>query len=142
MEGDSGSPHPKKLKTQKIIKQGVGNFLLEQDGILLVGCLEKRAAMTAKYNIALLDNLKQQLVPKCQGKLLKGILFLQDNSDPHKEAIIQQKLADFHFEIPKHSAYYSPDLFPSDFCLISNVKKHISGRMFLSIEEVTLAADR
>jgi hypothetical protein len=44
----------------------------------------------------LLDKLKQQLVSKLQGNLLKGILFLQDNAAPHKSTIMQQKLTDIH----------------------------------------------
>jgi hypothetical protein len=40
----------------------------------------------AIYYVALiiLNKLKQELVFKHQGKLLKGILFLQDNIAPHK----------------------------------------------------------
>jgi hypothetical protein len=63
----------------------------------------------AKYYVALLDKLKQLLVSKYRGKLLKGLLFLQDNTAPHKVAIMHQKLADLHFEVMKHPAY-SPDL--------------------------------
>jgi hypothetical protein len=40
----------------------------------------------------------------------------------------------------KHLAY-SPDLAPSDYCLFSNLKKHLKGRKFPSTEEATLAAD-
>jgi hypothetical protein len=70
-----------------------------KDGILLVDYLEKGAAIMAKYYVALLDKLKQQLVSKRRGKLSKGILFLHDNAAPHKEAITHQKLADFHFKV-------------------------------------------
>jgi hypothetical protein len=41
----------------------------------------------------------------------EGILFLQDNSTPHKVAIMHQKLADLHFKVLKHPTY-SPDLAP------------------------------
>jgi hypothetical protein len=90
----------------------------------------------AKYCIALLDKLKQ-LVSKRQGKLSKGILFLQDSAAPHKAVITHQKLADLHFEVLKHPAY-SPALTPSDYHLFPNLK----GRKFANIEEATLAADR
>jgi histone-lysine N-methyltransferase SETMAR len=107
---------------------------------LLVDYLQKGATITAKYCVALLDKLKQQLVSKCQGKLSKGILFLQDNAGPHKAAITHQKLAHLHFEVLKHMAY-SPDLAPSDYHLFPNLKKHLKGRKFLNTEEATLAAD-
>jgi hypothetical protein len=37
----------------------------DKDGILLVDCLEMGATITAKYFVALLNELKQQLVSKC-----------------------------------------------------------------------------
>jgi hypothetical protein len=42
--------------------------------------LEKRAMSTAKYSIAVLDKLKQHVVSRGGGKLLKGSLFLQGDS--------------------------------------------------------------
>jgi histone-lysine N-methyltransferase SETMAR len=62
------------------------------------------------------------------------------NAAPHKAAITHQKLADCHFEVLKHPAY-SPDLAPSDYCLFPNVKKHLKGRTFSSIEEAKIAWD-
>jgi histone-lysine N-methyltransferase SETMAR len=67
-------------------------------------------------------------------------LFLQDNAAPHKAAITHQKLADLHFEVQKNPAY-SPDLAPSDYFLLPNLKKHLKGRKFSSTEKATSAAD-
>jgi hypothetical protein len=39
---------------------------------LFVDYLQEGATVTAKYYVALLDRLKQQLVSKYRGKLLKG----------------------------------------------------------------------
>jgi histone-lysine N-methyltransferase SETMAR len=100
----------------------------------------KSVTITAKYFIALLDKLKQQLVSKRRGKLSKGILFLPDNAALHKATITYQKLADLHFEVLKHPAY-SPDLAPSDYYVFHNLKKHFKGGKFSSIVEATLAAD-
>jgi hypothetical protein len=47
---------------------------------LLVDYLEEGATITAKYYVALLDGLKQQLVSKYRGKLSKG----KDNAAPYK----------------------------------------------------------
>jgi hypothetical protein len=79
-------------------------------------------------------------VSKRRGNLLNGILFLQDNAAPHKVAITHQKLTDLHFEVLKHTAY-SPELATLDYWLSPNLKKHLKGREFSSIEEATLAAD-
>jgi histone-lysine N-methyltransferase SETMAR len=85
----------------------------DTDEILLVDHLGKGVTTTAKSYSALLGKLKQRLVSKRRGKLLKGILSLQDNGVPHKVAITHQKLADLHIEISNHPAY-SLDLAPSD----------------------------
>jgi hypothetical protein len=97
------------------------------------------ATIMANYYTALLVKLKQPLASKCQGKISKGILFLQDNAAPHKAAITYQKLADLHFEILKHAAY-SPYLASLDYYLFPNLKKHLKGR-FSSTEETILAVD-
>jgi hypothetical protein len=80
------------------------------------------------------------VVSKLRGKLSKGILFLQGNAAAHKAAITHQKLADLHFEVLKHPAN-SPDFASSDYYLFPNLKKHLKGRKFSSIEEATLAED-
>jgi hypothetical protein len=84
---DTGFPTSKDVQDTEVIKQ---------DGMLLIDYLEKRATITAKYYVALLDKLNKTLVSKHQGKLSKGILFLQENvAAPHKAAIEELKLADF-----------------------------------------------
>jgi transposase len=67
-------------------------------------------------------------------------LFLLDNAALHKAVITHQKLADLHFEVPKHPTY-SPDLTPSDYYLSPYLKKHLKGRKFSDTEEATLATD-
>jgi hypothetical protein len=66
----------------------------DKDGILLVDYLEKGATITAKYYVALLCKMKQQLVFKRRSNLSKGLLFLQGNAASHKAAITHQKVAD------------------------------------------------
>jgi histone-lysine N-methyltransferase SETMAR len=65
---------------------------------------------------------------------LKGNLYLQGNAVPHETAITHQKLADFQFEVLKHPAQ-SSDLAPLDYYLFPNLKKHLKGRKFSSIED-------
>jgi hypothetical protein len=136
----NGSPHPKKFKTPKSSSEVLAPVFWDIDGILRVDYLERGATIMAKYYIALLDKMKQQLVSKHRGKLSKGILLHQDIAAPYKTAITRQKLADLHFEVLKHPAC-SPDLASSDYCLFPNLKKHLKGQKFSSIEEATLAAD-
>jgi hypothetical protein len=60
-------PASKEVQDAKVIKQ-VGGVCLLGKRILLVDYLEKGETITAKYHVALLDKLKQQLVSKCRGK--------------------------------------------------------------------------
>jgi hypothetical protein len=120
----SGFPHPKEFKTQKSSSKVLSSVFWDRDGILLVDYPEEAAAIMAQNCVALVDRLKQQLVSICRGKLSKGILCLQDNVAPHKAAITHKKLADLHSEVLNHLAC-SPDLVPSEYCLFSNLKKHL-----------------
>jgi hypothetical protein len=52
--------------------------------------------------------------------LSKGILFLQENSVPHKAVMTPHKLADVQFEVLEHPTY-SPDLVSSDYYLFPNL---------------------
>jgi hypothetical protein len=95
-------PVSKEVQDTEVMRQGVGFCLLGQRrnfGCRLPG---KGRNQHGKVASALLDKKKQQLVSKDRGKLSKGILFLQDNSAPHKTAITHQNLADLHVEILKH----------------------------------------
>jgi hypothetical protein len=108
----------KEVKAQKSSSKLLASIFREKDTILLVDYLEKVVTITGKYNVALLDKLKQQLVSKLQGKLSKGIVLLQENAAPHKATIIPHKLAYLHTEVLKHQTY-SPDMAPSDYTWLS-----------------------
>jgi hypothetical protein len=128
----SGSPRPKKFKTQKSLSKVLAPVFRDKDRILLVDYLGKGATITAKYYIALLD--------KRRGNLSKEILFLQNKAALHKAAITHLKWTDLRFEVPKQQAY-PRDLAPSDYYLFPNRKKHLKGRKFSRTEEATSAAD-
>jgi hypothetical protein len=64
----SGSPCPKKFKTQKSSSKVLASVFWDKDGILLVDYLENGASITAKYYVALLGKLKQHPVSKHKAK--------------------------------------------------------------------------
>jgi hypothetical protein len=83
--------------------------------------------------------MKQALVSKWQGKLQKGVLFLQDSAS-HTTAIMEQKLADLRCEVLKHPVC-SPDLAPSDYCWFPNLKKDLKGTKFSTTTDSMADAD-
>jgi hypothetical protein len=48
-----------------------------EEGMFFVDYLEKGATITAKYYVALLNKLKEQLVSKHRGKFSEGICFFK-----------------------------------------------------------------
>jgi hypothetical protein len=76
-------PTSKRGQDTDIIKQSVRSCLLGQRWNFAYILPRRGYNHRAKYVGALLDKLKQQLASKHRGKLLKGILFLQDNAACH-----------------------------------------------------------
>jgi hypothetical protein len=58
-----------KIKTQKSPSKLLASVFWDKDGILLAYYLQKGATIMAKYYVALLYKLKQQLVSKRRDKL-------------------------------------------------------------------------
>jgi hypothetical protein len=119
-------PHVQVVENTEAIKLGVCTCLLGQ-----------------RWNFACRlpgKGCNHQLISKRWGKLLKGILFLQDNSAPHTMAITHKKLADIRFEVLKYQDC-SLELASLDYYLFPSLMKHLKGRKFSITEEATLAAD-
>jgi hypothetical protein len=96
------------------------------------------------YHATVLISTSPQTVAAIDDEALrkrpKGILLPQDNAAPHKAAISYQQLGDLHSTALNHPAH-SPDVAPSDYRLLPNIKEHIKWRKICSPEEATLAAD-
>ena len=70
----------------------------------------------------------------------KGFCSQQDNARVHTCKIAMDAVERNGYELIRHPAY-SPDLAPSDYLLIPNLKKDIRGRHFQSNEEVVAAVE-
>jgi hypothetical protein len=95
-EWDTVFPHIQRNSRHRSQQSKVLAFVFwEKRWYFAVDYLEKGETITAKYYIPLLNKVKQQMVTKRQGKLLKGILFLEENAALHEAVIKHQKLGDF-----------------------------------------------
>ncbi|GBP33533.1 Mariner Mos1 transposase [Eumeta japonica] len=83
---------------------------------------------------------REAVVQKRRGKLLRGVLFLQDNASVHTARVSRQALKDTGFSEIDHSPY-SPDLAPSDYFLFSNLKKELRGRRFVDDNQMKMAIE-
>ena len=70
----------------------------------------------------------------------KKVLFHQENAPAHKGAVAMAKLYELRYELVPHPPY-SPDLAPSDYYLLPDLKKWLRGKRFESNGEVIAATE-
>jgi histone-lysine N-methyltransferase SETMAR len=136
----SGSPRPKKFRSQKSAGKVMASIFWDTEGIIMIDYLEKGKTVNSVYYMSLLSQLKEKLKEKRRGKLTRGVLFLQDNAPAHKSHVTMQKLGEIGFELLPHPPY-SPDLAPSDYYLFPQLKKFLKGTKFDSNTEVEQTAE-
>jgi len=135
-----GLPCPKKFRVQKSTGKILASIFWDQDGILLIDYLPKGQTINVEYHLSLLVQLKDILKGKCDGKVIKGVLFLHDYAPAHRALATQKKLAYLGFHCLDHPPY-SLGLAPSDYHLFPGLKKQLKGRHFSSDVEVIATAD-
>jgi len=113
---------------------------LGSDRILLIDYLPMGHTINAEYYSSLLVQLKNILKEKRRGKVIKAVLFLNDNVPAHRALATQKKQAYLGFKCLYHPPY-SPDLAPSDYHLFPGLKKQLKVRHFSSDAEVIAAAE-
>lgn len=137
---EAGGSVPKKAKSIASAGKVMASVFWDAKGILLIDYLPKGRTITGEYYSNLLDQLDAKIRQKRPGLKKKKIIFHQDNAPVHKSALAMGKLRDLGYELLGHPPY-SPDLAPSDFHLFPNLKKFVSGKRFVSNEEVEKAVD-
>ena len=76
----SGSPRPKKFKTQPSAGKVMATVFWDAKGVIMLAYLPKRNTITGVYYTNLLDQLRTAIHEKRRGKLSKGVLLQQDNA--------------------------------------------------------------
>ena len=121
-----GLPPPKKAKTVLSAGKVMASVFWDADGILLIDYLQKGQSINGTYYASLLTQLREKIKIKRRRKLIKGVLFHQDNAPIHKSVIAMAAIHDCGFKLIEHPPY-SPDLAPSYFHLFPKLKTAISG---------------
>ena len=70
----------------------------------------------------------------------KKVLFHRDNASSHKSIATMAKLKGQHFVLLPHPPY-SPDLAPSDYLILADLKRMLQGNRFGSNEEVLMETE-
>ena len=76
----SGSPRPKKFKTQPSAGKVRTTVFGDAKGVIMLYFLPKRSTITGVYYTNLLDQLRTAIHRKRRGKLSNGLLLQQDNA--------------------------------------------------------------
>ena len=85
-------------------------------------------------------SLLRTVIRKKRRRILNvdNVIILHDDARPHVVNKTFNKLRKFHWEFLEHPPY-SPDVAPSDFHLISPLKKFLAGQRFTCDDEVKAA---
>ena len=129
-----GAAGPIKFKTERSVKKIMATVFWDSEGIILIDFLEGQKTVTSSYYEGVLRKLKTSIAKKRRGKLHKQILFHHDNAPAHSSKAVRSQLREFRWETLAHPPY-SPDLAPSDFFLFPNLKGHLKGTRFQSLDE-------
>ena len=73
--------------------------------------------------------------------LVAGLLILHDNARPHISGVATKIPRDYGWKVLPH-APYSPHTSPPDFDLFPELKEHIYGRCFSSLEKLSTDGTR
>ena len=75
----SGSPRPKKFKTQPSAGKVMATVVWDAKGVIMLDFLPKRSTIAGVYYANLLDQQRTAILEKRRGKLTKGVLLKLDN---------------------------------------------------------------
>lgn len=84
------------------------------------------------------EKVHNGLLNKRRGKMTQRILFHHDNASAHSSKYSRSVLRELDWELIQHPLY-SPELTPSDFDLLSQLKEHPKGNRWGSIPEAKRA---
>ena len=83
-----------------------------------------------------MDRFNEDLKKKRPHLAKKKFIFHQDNARVHTCVVYVAKFHELRYELLPHIIPYSPDLAPSDYFLLPNLKKWLGGKRFYSNDEI------
>lgn len=102
--------------------------------MIFIYYLKKQKTITAEYYVALLSRFHKKWM-KRRSHFAKKKVFHHDNALIYSSAVATVKLVDLLYELVPHLPCF-PDLALCDFFLFPNINKWLTGKKFLSNEEV------
>ena len=115
------------------------NFL-DKDGVLLTEYLPRGTTINGPCYASVIERLRSAIVEKRRGEVSRGVLLLHDNNPIHKCKFVQAAMRKAGFIELNHLAR-SPDITPTDYHLVSNLKKFVRGKNFSSDDEAIITVE-
>ena len=125
-----GSPPPKKFRTQSSASKVMAMVFWDSKGIILIDYKPAGTSITGEYYANVIKQLR----------VAAGVLLLHDNAPVHKSRVAQAAIPKCKLEQLNHPPY-SPDLAPSDYYLVRNLKSHLRGKKFRDDDELKAATE-
>ena len=115
-------------------------IFLDKDGVLLTEYLPRGTSINGSCYALIIERLRSVIVEKGHGKVSNGVLLLHDNTPIDKCNIVQIAMRQAGF-IELNHLTCSPDIAPSDYHLLSNLKKFLRLKNFNSDDEAVITAE-
>ena len=116
----------------------MATFAWDSEGVLLLEFLPHKTTITGDTNNPTIVVLRENIKQKRRGKLAVGFLLLHENTPAHKSHTSRAAIRKCGFVKLNHPPC-SPDLAPSDYFLVRNIKKCLRGRRFTDDNAVKVA---
>lgn len=131
----SRSPKKRKFKVTQSDRKIMATVFWDRKGVLLIEFMPTGTTINAASYCEILKKLRRAIQNRRRGMLTKGVCLLHDNARPHVARDTKALLEKFGWDVISHPPY-SPDLAPSDYHLLLNLKKHLGGKRLETDEEV------
>ena len=129
-----GEETPTRPRKQRSAGKVMMTIFWDKDGILFTDYLVCGSTINGPYYASLIERLRCAILEKRRGKVSHGVLLLHDNAPVHKCNIVQAAIHKACFVELNHPAY-SPDIAPTDYYLLSYLKKFMRGKNYGSNDE-------
>lgn len=125
----------KRAKLNHGIKKAMLSIWWDYFGVVYYKFLEDGQTMNGEEFRRQIDEVDRCLRNNRPERPSRKPFLLMDNARPHTARESQQKVKEKNWNVVYHPPY-SPDIAPSDYFLFSNLKRHMRGKRFSSIEEL------
>ncbi|UYV62960.1 hypothetical protein LAZ67_2002627 [Cordylochernes scorpioides] len=131
----TSSPKPPKFKQTLSAGKLIATVFWDRKGLLLCDFMRRGTTINFDRYCETLKQLRRAIQNKRRGMLTKGVRSHHDNARPHTAHQTTALVEEFGWELVSHPPY-SPDVAPSDFHFLPELKKNLGGTQFQDDDEL------